>query len=179
MNGLLALNKYREKLNEGSCECNLCKFLLSTELNAISLRIWASQLNPTFAVHGRHEDAEEFLRVLIEKCANLSNLVHFDTKERHICTVRTRVSESEEINRDIKRCLIDIDCIHENTADMVQRTNPLDKLCSVFKTMDSENGVSHNVTETYTRLLQIHVVSAKRFSQNREKVTKRVYPHLS
>ena len=71
LNGLLALNKYSEKLNEGSCECNLCKFLLSTELNAISLRIWASELNPIFAMPGRQEDASEFLRVLINKLKSI------------------------------------------------------------------------------------------------------------
>ena len=48
LNGLLALDLYRQKLNEGSCQCPLCIFLTSTELDAINLRIWASQFNPTF-----------------------------------------------------------------------------------------------------------------------------------
>ena len=70
LNGLLALDLYRGKLNEGSCQCPLCIFLTSTELDAINLRIWASQINPTFSVHGRHEDAGEFFRILIDNCAN-------------------------------------------------------------------------------------------------------------
>ena len=58
LNSLLALDKFRKKLNEGSCQCELCKFLTSTNLNAINLRIWTSRFNPVFNVHGRHEDAE-------------------------------------------------------------------------------------------------------------------------
>ena len=91
LNGLLALDKYREKLNEGSCHCDLCIFLARTNLDAIDLRIWASLYNPVFSVHRRQEDAEEFLMILIEKCANLSNLAHFDTKEKHACTVCRKV----------------------------------------------------------------------------------------
>ena len=110
LNGLLALDKYRMKLNEGTCECPLCSFLISTDLNAIDLRIWASQFNPTFTVHGRQEDAEEFLRVLIDNCSSLSNLAHFDTKEKHTCTVCQYVSSgADELNRDIKSCQINID----------------------------------------------------------------------
>lgn len=128
------------------------------------------------AVHGKHEDAEEFLRTLIENCANLSNLTHFNTKERHFCSICGRVSEAtEELNRDVKSCPIDKNFQHENTADMVQRTNPITKICSVCKTMNSEDDISHNVTESYTRLPQVHIVSAKRFHLFRVKVTKRVF----
>ena len=110
MNGLLALNEYRQKLSEGSCQCDLCQFLTSTEINAINLRIWGSQFNPVFSVHGRQEDAEEFLMILIDRCANLSNLAHFDTKEKHTCTVCGKISYvSEELNRNIKSCQIDND----------------------------------------------------------------------
>ena len=78
--------------------CDLCRFLSNTNLDAIKLIIWLSQYNPVFTVHGRQEDAEEFLMILIDKCANLSNLTHFDTNERHTCTVCGKVSYvSEEI----------------------------------------------------------------------------------
>ena len=96
LNGLLALDKYRERFNDRLCECNLCNFLISTEANAINLRIWVSQYNPIFSVHGRHEDAEEFLRVLIEKCSILSNLAQFSTKEKHTCTVCGTVTHIRE-----------------------------------------------------------------------------------
>ena len=177
LNGLLALDKYREKLNEGSCECELCRFLISSDLNAINLRIWVSQFNPVFSVHGRQEDAEEFLMILIEKCANLSNLAHFDTKEKHTCTICGKVSYvSEELNRDIKQCQINEKVSHESTAEMVNRTQPVDKICSC-KSMNAEGtGVSHTVIDCYTRLPLVLVVSAKRFNQNRVKITKRVYP---
>ena len=175
---MLALDKYREKLNEGSCQCELCKFLTSTETNAINLRIWASQFNPTFEVHGRHEDAEEFLRVLIEKCGNLSNLVHFDTKEKHTCATCGEESPhvGVELNRDIKTCPIDIACQNENTADMIKRTFPKHKPCVSCHTMNTKDGATHSVTERYTRLPQVHVVSANRYDENHVKITKRVYP---
>ena len=175
----MALDKYREKLNEGSCQCELCKFLISNDLDAINLRIWASQFNPTFSVHGRQEDAEEFLRILIDNCTSLSNLAHFNTKEKHICTVCKKVSYGfEELNRDVKSCCINIDSeFHfENIAEMVQRTQPVSKICSC-KSMNAEGtGVSHEVIDCYTRLPVVLVVSAKRFDANGVKVTKRVYP---
>ena len=177
LNGLLALDKYREKLNDGSCECPLCSFLVSTDLDAINLRTWASQFNPVFSVHGRQEDAEEFLRVLIDKCVNLSNLAHFDTQEKHTCTVCGKVSHvSTELNRDIKSCQIENKVLHENTADMVNRTQPLDKLCT-YKSMNAEGtGVRHTVIDCYTRLPVVLIVSANRFNENRVKISKRVYP---
>ena len=175
LNGLLALDLYREKLNEGSCQCPLCIFLISAELDAINLRIWASQVNPTFSVHGRHEDAEEFLRVLIDNCASLSNLAHFNTKQKHTCIVCGKVSGSEELNRDVKSCQINIENEHENIAEMIERTNPVDKFCSC-KTMQSKDGVSHRIIESYTRLPQIHFVSANRFNNNREKIIKPIQP---
>ena len=133
LNGLLLLGTYREKLNEGSCHCDLCEFLIITDVNATNLRIWASQFNPTFREIGRQEDAEEFLRVLIDKCANLSNLAHFNTEEKTTCTVCGKVSTiSVEMNRDIKSCQISIDneFQHENIADMIKRTKPKEKFCS-------------------------------------------------
>ena len=96
LNGLLALDMYREKLNEGSCQCKLCKFLLSPEKNATKLRDWASEFNPTFTIPGRQEDVAEFLSVMIEKCKNLSNLAQFNTQEKHICSVCTKVTKGQE-----------------------------------------------------------------------------------
>lgn len=176
---MLALDLYRDKLNESSCQCPLCTFLQSTELNAKNLRLWASQFKPTFAVHGRQEDAEDFLRVLIDKCLNLSILAHFDTKETKICTVCNRKAnlEVEELNRGIKSCPIENEFQYENTADMIKRTLPVNKFCSGCHSMNSEGtGVSHKVIETYTRLPQVHFVSSKRFNADQTKITNRVYP---
>ena len=182
LNALLALDSYREKISEGSCHCDLCEFLANgSNVFAIDLRIRASQFNLTFNVHGRQEDAGEFLAVLIDKCSNLSNLAHFNTHEKRICTVCGKVTGSDELNRDIKSCQINTDneFAHENIADMIKRTQPVDKFCSDpggCNTKTSESGVSHEVIEKYTRLPQVFVVSANRFDEHGAKVTKRVEP---
>ena len=92
---------------------------------------------------------------MIEKCPNLSNLAHFDTQEKHICSVCAKVTKGqEEINLDIRSCQINIDSNfqNENKADMLKRTQPFDKFCSQCKTMNVERtGVSHNVIDCYTR----------------------------
>ena len=130
LNGLLALDKYREKLTEGSCQCKLCKFLVSNEKNATQLRDWAAEFYPTFTYQGQQEDAGEFLSVMIDNCRNLSKLAHFDTQEKHICSVCAKVTKGqEEINQDIKSCQINIDSNFqkENINDMLKRTQPFDK----------------------------------------------------
>ena len=164
LNSLLTLDLYRERLNDKTCNCNLCEFLRNSHVDATTLRIWASQFNPTFKRSGRHEDAEEFLRVMIDNYANLSNLAQFGTKEKHTCTVCYTVTHiPEELNRDIKQCPfnIDHDFQNENTADMLKRTNPVCKICKIFGSKDSEDGVSHNVNERYTRPPQVHMYRLK------------------
>ena len=67
LNGLLALDTYRERLMEGLCQCDLCNFLSNVSNDfAIELRIRASHFNHIFAISGRQEDAAEFLNVLIQ-----------------------------------------------------------------------------------------------------------------
>jgi len=51
LNGLLALDKYRKKLTEGTCHCELCEFLTYSSVDATRLRIWASRFNLVFKVH--------------------------------------------------------------------------------------------------------------------------------
>ena len=86
------------------------------------------------------------------------------------CTVCQKVSYGfEELNRDIKSCPINMinEFQHENIADMVKRTQPIDKLCSQCKTMNAAGtGVSHNVVESYTRLPLVQIISANRFNAN-------------
>ena len=112
--------------------------------------------------------------VLIDTCRNLSNLAHFNTKQKHVCTVCGKMTESEELNRDIKTCQINIkhDSQNENIADMIKRTRPVDKICQGCHTMNAEGtGVSHKVGEDYTRLPQTHIISANRFNENQMKIT--------
>ena len=83
---------------------------------------------------------------------------------------------SDELNRSIKSCHIDNEFKHENTAEMVKRTQPVNKFYSCESMNAEGTGVSHTVIDCYTRLPVDLVVSAKRFNENGVKVTKRVYP---
>ena len=132
LNGLMSLNCYREKVYEGFCKCNLCKFLKCTKnLDTNPMREYAAKLNGERFEKYEQEDVTELLLTLIPPCKVLEKLIKLQENKIFTCTVCKQVSNKLQNGNLTKIVHFNANFSIESISDMVERESKdkIEKVC--------------------------------------------------
>ena len=188
LNAILSSDTVRKAVwnYSGQCQCELCKYLLyildnqSLIHDAKDLRTWSHMRDTKFGTSDQ-QDIDEFFYALINQCKVLKEVFQFDTIQKRVCKNCQYVSYSRiEADNITLECPIDTNenAINNTQAMLGNDTSSiLDKRCDYCK---SNNPVgtdtAHSVTEYFTKMPKVFVVTVKRNFNDESKIDKDVLP---